>query len=211
MMVRRFFNFVAVSRTQRTWRLAILDQYLDAPLSFHRSRPAGQLLAHADADVETAASMLMPLAYSMSVVALVVVSLVSLLVVHPLFAFVALILFPVLAVLNQRYTRSVEAPAARAQAAVGVVSGIAHESLDGVFVVKTLGREDDEVERLAGASDVLRVERIEIGRLRASTCRSSTPCRTSGSWSCCCSGPGWSTRVLRRWVTWSGRWPCSTC
>ncbi|MDP6759545.1 MAG: ABC transporter ATP-binding protein [Acidimicrobiales bacterium] len=167
MMVRRFFNFVAVSRTQRTWRLAILDQYLDAPLSFHRSRPAGQLLAHADADVETAASMLMPLAYSMSVVALVVVSLVSLLVVHPLFAFVALILFPVLAVLNQRYTRSVEAPAARAQAAVGVVSGIAHESLDGVFVVKTLGREDDEVERLAEASDVLRVERIEIGRLRA--------------------------------------------
>ena len=29
MMVRRFFNFVAVSRTQRTWRLAILD-----PVSF---------------------------------------------------------------------------------------------------------------------------------------------------------------------------------
>ncbi|SVA86626.1 uncharacterized protein METZ01_LOCUS139480, partial [marine metagenome] len=109
MMVRRFFNFTAVARTQRTWRLAILDHYLDAPLSFHRSRPAGQLLAHADADVETAASMLMPLAYSMSVAALVVVSLVSLLVVHPLFALVALVLFPVLAVLNQRYTRSVEA------------------------------------------------------------------------------------------------------
>ena len=167
MMVRRFFNFTAVARTQRTWRLAILDHYLDAPLSFHRSRPAGQLLAHADADVETAASMLMPLAYSMSVAALVVVSLVSLLVVHPLFALVALVLFPVLAVLNQRYTRSVEAPAARAQEAVGVVSGIAHESLDGVLVVKTLGREDDEVERLAEASDILRIERVEIGRLRA--------------------------------------------
>lgn len=167
MMVRRFFNFTAVARTQRTWRLAILDQYLDAPLSFYHSRPAGQLLAHADADVETAASMLMPLAYSMSVVALVVVSLVSLLVVHPLFALVALVLFPVLAVLNQRYTRSVEAPAARAQAAVGLVSGIAHESLDGVLVVKTLGREDAEVERLAEAAHILRVERVEIGRLRA--------------------------------------------
>ena len=167
MMARRFFNFTAFARTQRTWRLAILDRYLDTPLSFHRSRPAGQLLAHADADVETASSMLMPLAFSMSVVALIVVSLVSLFLVHLWFALVALVLFPILAVINQRYTRSVEAPAARAQEAVGVVSGIAHESLDGALVVKTLGREEEEVERLAEASDLLRRERIEIGRLRA--------------------------------------------
>lgn len=167
MMVRRFFNFTAVARTQRTWRLAILDRYLDTPLAFYRSRPAGRLLAHADADVETASSMLMPLAFSMSVVALVVVSLVSLLLVHPWFVLVALVLFPTLAVINQRYTRAVEAPAARAQEWVGVVSGIAHESLDGILVVKTLGREADEVERLAEASDLLRRERIEIGRLRA--------------------------------------------
>ncbi len=166
-MVRRWFNMMAVARTQRTWRQELTDRYLDAPMTFHWARPAGQLLAHADSDVEVATSMLMPLAFSFSVVALIVVSLISLWVVHPLFALVALILFPTLAVLNRRFTKSIEEPAARAQAEVGRVSSIAHESLDGVLVVKTLGRQDQEVARFAEAAADLRAERIAVGRLRA--------------------------------------------
>ena len=42
-MTRRWFNMLATVRTQRTWRLAVTDQFLDVPLFFHRSRPAGQL------------------------------------------------------------------------------------------------------------------------------------------------------------------------
>ena len=166
-MARRWFNMMAVARTQRTWRLDITDRYLDVPVAFHRARPAGELLAHADNDVEVASAVLMPLAFSMSVVALVAVSLISLLVVPPLFALVAVLLFPILAVLNRTYTNAVEAPSARAQEDVGRVSAIAHESLDGVLVVKTLGREDQEVARLAAAADDLRRERIEVGRRRA--------------------------------------------
>ncbi|MEO2165865.1 MAG: ABC transporter ATP-binding protein, partial [Acidimicrobiales bacterium] len=69
--------------------------------------------------------------------------------------------------LNRRFTKSIEAPAARAQAEVGRVSSIAHESLDGVLVVKTLGRQDQEVARFAEAAAALREERIAVGRLRA--------------------------------------------
>ncbi len=166
-MVRRWFNMLAIARTQRTWRLAVTDRFLDAPLDFHRSRPAGLLLAHADADVEVATAMLMPLAFSMSVVLLAVASLVSLLVVHPLFACVALLLFPTLTVLNRRFTSAVEAPAALGQDAVGVLSGIAHESLDGVMAVKTLGREDEEVARFTEVADELRGHRMDVGRLRS--------------------------------------------
>ncbi|MBJ29985.1 MAG: ABC transporter permease [Acidimicrobiaceae bacterium] len=166
-MARRWFNMLAVGRTQRTWRRAVTDRYLDVPLSFHQARPAGQLLAHADADVEVATSMLKPLAFSMSVVMLAVASLVSLLLVHPLFALVAVVMFPTLTVLNRRFTRAVEAPAAAGQAAVGVLSGIAHESLDGVMVVKTLGRERVEVERFTTAAEDLRERRLEVGRLRS--------------------------------------------
>ena len=166
-MVRRWFNMLAIARTQRTWRLAVTDRFLDAPLDFHRSRPAGLLLAHADADVEVATAMLMPLAFSMSVVLLAVVSLVSLLVVHPLFACVALLLFPTLTVLNRRFTSAVEAPAALGQDAVGVLSGIAHESLDAVMVVKTLGRGGEEVDRFTEAARELRGHRLDVGRLRS--------------------------------------------
>jgi len=111
--------------------------------------------------------MLMPLAFAVTVIVLVVLAVASLLIVHPLFALVALLLFPTLAVLNQIYTRAVEAPAARAQAMIGLVSGIAHESLEGVLVVKTLGREAAEVERLSEASEELRRERLAVGDLRA--------------------------------------------
>ena len=166
-MARRWFNMLAVARTQRTWRRAVTDRYLDVPLSFHQARPAGQLLAHADADVEVATAMLKPLAFAMSVVMLAVASLVSLLLVHPLFALVAVVMFPTLTVLNRRFTRAVEAPAATGQAAVGVLSSIAHESLDGVMVVKTLGRERDEVERFTMAAEDLRERRLEVGRLRS--------------------------------------------
>ncbi len=166
-MVRRYFNFMGAMLTQRTWRRGIVDRYLDSPLRFFQTRPAGKLLAHADADAEAASSMLMPLAFAVTVVVLVALAVASLVVVHPLFALVAVLLFPTLAVLNQVYTRAVEAPSARAQAMVGRVSAIAHESLDGVLVVKTLGREEAEVERLTDASEELRRERLVVGGIRA--------------------------------------------
>ena len=166
-MARRWFNMLALVRTQRTWRQAVIDQFLDVPLAFHQATPAGQLLAHADADVEVATSMLKPLAFVVSVFMLAGASLVSLLLVHPLFALVAVVMFPILIWLNRRFTRAVEGPAAAGQAAVGVLSGIAHESLDGAVVVKTLGRERDEVERFKNAAEQLRSRRLEVGRLRA--------------------------------------------
>src|SRR5256885_6692289 len=43
----------------------------------------------------------------------------------------------------------------------------AHESFEGAMVVKTLGRQDAEVERLGEAADLLRVARVRVGALRA--------------------------------------------
>jgi len=166
-MVRRWFNMLATVSTQRTWRRAVTDRFLDAPLAFYQRRSAGRLLAHADADVEVATAMLKPLAFALSVIVLAVASLVSLLMVHVLFAVVAVVMFPTLTLLNRRFTRMVEAPAAEGQEAVGELSGIAHESLDGVLVVKTLGREKAEVDRFSDAARVLREHRLTVGGLRS--------------------------------------------
>lgn len=165
-VVRRWFLSMAELRTQRDWRRGLLHHYLDAPMSFHRSRPAGELLAHADADVLTATMVLKPLAFSLSVVLLAAVALVVLVFVHPLLALIAAVLFPALAVISRVYTRRVEAPSAVVQRRVGEVSAVAHESFDGALVVKTLGRERAEIERLRAASERLRVERVRVGRMR---------------------------------------------
>ena len=165
-MVRRWFLSMAELRTQRDWRRGLLHHYLDAPVSFHRDRPAGELLAHADADVLTATMVLKPLAFSLSVVVLAGVALVMLLFVHPLLALIAVVLFPALAVISRVYTRRVEIPSAVVQRRVGEVSAVAHESFDGALVVKTLGRERAEIERLRAASELLRAERVRVGRMR---------------------------------------------
>ena len=165
-VVRRWFLSMAELRTQRDWRRGLLHHYLDAPMSFHRARPAGELLAHADADVLTATMVLKPLAFSLSVVLLAAVALVVLVFVHPLLALIAAVLFPALAVISRVYTRRVEAPSAVVQRRVGEVSAVAHESFDGALVVKTLGRERAEIERLRAASERLRVERVRVGRMR---------------------------------------------
>jgi len=167
-ITRRWFLIMAEMRTQRDWRRALLWHYLDLPLRFHRSRPTGELLAHADIDVQAATMVLKPLAFSVSVVLLVAVALVSILLVHPLLALVAVTLFPIMAVLSRGYTAKVEQPAADVQRIVGDVSAVVHESFEGELIVKTLGREREESERMREVSDLLRRKRVEVGRLRGS-------------------------------------------
>ncbi len=92
---------------------------------------------------------------------------VQLALVDPVLMLVGLALFPSLALLNRLYTRRVERPAAQAQARVGEVSAVAHESFDGALLVKTLGLETAEVARLRASAERLRDERLVVGRLRA--------------------------------------------
>ena len=60
-----------------------------------------------------------------------------------------------------------EGPAQAAQEDIGEVSAVAHESIDGALVVKTLGREDLETERLAEKAEALRRDRVAAGYIRA--------------------------------------------
>ena len=164
---RRYFAGMTSYRMMVMWRSALVDTYLGAPLAFHLTRPTGELMAHADLDTEAASEVLNPLPFSLAAVLIAVVALARLLSVDPVLALVGLTLFPLLAVMTRIYTKRVEQPAAAAQARYGDVAAVAHESFDGALVVKTLGLEQAETERLAGQADRLRDERIRAGRLRA--------------------------------------------
>jgi len=165
-VTRRYFGAMTSYRMQRTWRQRITDRYVEVPLSFHQARPTGQLLAHADTDVEVATEVIMPLPFTTGTVVLIVAAVVSLAIVDLWLTLVAVALFPVLAVVNRMYTSRVERPAALVQARAGEVSSVAHESFDGALVVKTLGLEDNEVARMDAAADQLRQARVQVGTLR---------------------------------------------
>lgn len=166
-VVRRYYLAMAEYRTEGTWRSQLFTQYLKQPLSFHRSTPTGQLLAHADNDLVVAGTVLKPLAFAVATIVLALLAIVSLALVHPLFGLVAVVLLPILLTINQLYSTRVAVPAAQVQHAVASVTNVAHESFDGIMVVKTLGRTDDEIERMRVASANLRTKRLQVGRLRA--------------------------------------------
>jgi ATP-binding cassette, subfamily B, bacterial len=166
-VVRRYFAGMTSYRMQATLRRRIVDRYLELPLSFHRSRPTGELLAHAEADVQAATDVLNPVPFSIAVVMLVLFATVSLVLTDPFLAAVGLIMLPVLALLNRIYGHVVEPVASAVQQRLGEVSAVAHESIDGALVVKTLGREGSEVERLDERAGALQQERVRMGNLRA--------------------------------------------
>jgi ATP-binding cassette, subfamily B, bacterial len=167
-VVRRYFAGMTFYRMQATLRANIVDRYRQLPLAFYRSRPTGELLAHAEADVLAATEVLNPVPFSIAVLMLVVFAVVSLLTTDVALAAIGLLMLPSLALLNRLYGRVVEAAARRAQERIGDVSAVAHESIDGALVVKTIGRERSEVKRLEARAAQLQEERTRVGRLRAS-------------------------------------------
>ena len=123
-------------------------------------------------------------------------ALVSLIATDPFIAVIGVLLFPTLALMNRSFARRMEGPARRAQERIGDVSAVAHESIDGALVVKTLGREADEIERLA-VKRARAARRAGPGRVhpRGRSSRRSRRSRTS-AWSCSWpSGRGGSRRA----------------
>ena len=176
-ITRRYCAAVTSRRMQVTLRAAIVEQYLRTPLAFHRARPTGELLAHADTDVEVAVEVINPLPLSLGLVLLIAFASVALVVADPVLALVGFLLFPAMAALNRYYTRRVEIPAEQTQQRVADVATIAHESYDGALVVKTLGLEQREVERLAdhGRLEAAREFVHHVGRVLAQQPRDLGP------------------------------------
>ncbi len=164
---RRYFAGMTGSRMRMTLTNGVVDRYQRLPLTYHRSKPTGELIAHAEADVMAAIEVIHPLPWSLAVILLLILATIALVVTDPFLALIGITVLPGLAFLNRYYSRRVEDPASKAQQRIGEVSSVVHESVDGALMVKTLGREDAEVARLAEKASALRTERIRMGRLRA--------------------------------------------
>jgi ATP-binding cassette, subfamily B, bacterial len=166
-MFRRYYSGVAGERVMATLRNRVADRYRDLQLQYHRETPTGELLAHMEADVKAAVDVFWPVPFATGVIVMTLLALVELTRADPWLAVIGLILFPSLALLNMSFAKRMEEPARSAQEDIGEVSAVAHESIDGALVVKTLGREDAEADRLQVKAQALRDDRVRGGYLRA--------------------------------------------
>jgi ATP-binding cassette subfamily B protein len=165
--MRRVGAYYAQHRLQYRDRVEVTDRYLDLPIEWHRRHPTGQLLSNANEDVEAASFIAAPLPMAFGVILMLVGTAVVLIVTDPFLALIGFLIGPSLLVINYTFQRRMRAVAAKAQSLRAEVADIAHESFDAALVVKTLGRENDEVGRFGQRSDELRDRMVEVGRLRA--------------------------------------------
>lgn len=166
-IVRRYFAGMTLFLCRNDLQLELGDHYLAMPPDELRSASKGKLLAHADSDVDVGTDALSPFPFTIGVLTLLVVSAVSLAFVDWTLTLVALLLMPAIAGINRINARVAEGPAVAVRESVARVSSVASESFDGAMVVKTLGREEAELERFSAEAARLRDDSIRLGRIRA--------------------------------------------
>lgn len=165
--IRRYYSGKLGSAVAATLRERVSDRYRDLALRYHRTKPTGELLAHMEADVDAAVDVIYPVPFAIGITFLVVFAMVLLFAADPWLAVIGMVMVPALGLMNRSFARRMEGPAQRAQQRIGEVSSVAHESVDGALVVKALGRERAEVERLGEKAERLRDERVAAGEVRA--------------------------------------------
>lgn len=166
-MVRRYYSGVAGAAAAAWLRGAVSDRYRQLSFDFHRSTPTGELLSHMEADVEASVDVYLPVPFAIGALLLALFALGSLLLADPFLALTGLLIIPLIVLINHSFAYRMQEPAARSLRRISDVSAIAHESVDGALIVKTLGREPAETARFRDRAEQLRDARIEAGDLRA--------------------------------------------
>jgi len=166
-VVRRTWAGRTQFRVLGTLREDVIDHYQAQPYRWYRTHPTGELIAHAGVDAEAATEVLAPIPYSLGTVVLLTTSALWMLATDAVLGLLALALFPLLVIQNVVFQRKGGVPADEAQARLGELSALVHESLEAVTVIKAFGAEQREVDRLHERAHALRTSKVHLARLRA--------------------------------------------
>jgi ATP-binding cassette, subfamily B, bacterial len=164
-VLRRSFAGSWQHNNSATLRLSVLDRLIKQPMSWMRRQHTGDLLAAAN-DAETAVAVLAPLPYSMGVVVLLAVAGVWLVWTDLILGAVALIVLPLIGVVNTVFQRKVDGPSRLVQQAVADLSNEVSETVDGIGVVKALGLQVRQHDRAAQRIGELQRAKTHQVRLR---------------------------------------------
>ncbi|RMH78479.1 MAG: ABC transporter ATP-binding protein [Actinomyces sp.] len=164
---RRWFAGKTGAFVRSDLQKALARRYLSLPVDAVHRRSRGQLLAHLDTDSLAAVDALHPLPFALGVVTMLVLGVASLAAVDTALTLVTAVLLPVVAATSALNARLVQGPVTVERRANAAMASAADEIIDGVQVVKTLGREDAETARFAAHTDELRRRRVTVGTVRA--------------------------------------------
>jgi ATP-binding cassette, subfamily B, bacterial len=166
-VVRRTFAAAASFRTAQHLSSSVVDRIVAQPVTWHRRRTTGELIARAGVDVDASISVMHPLPFATSVVVMVFVAGSWLIAIDSVLGVAAVCIFPLMTALNIWYERRVGTHYDEAQRHLGELSSAVHESFEAVAVVKAFGAERRERDRLAVLAGRLRHSLVRVVRVRS--------------------------------------------
>src|SRR6201996_4998969 len=165
--LRRFFGGRLSLDVQHDLRTEMLGALSRLDGARQDEIQTGQLISRSISDINMIQSLLSLLPIALGSVLLFVVTIVIMLFLSPLLTLVALAVAPALWFIALRSRRKLFPASWHAQQQAGEVAAIVDETVGGVRVVKGFGQEEQEVERMEGASTALYSSRVRLARLMA--------------------------------------------
>lgn len=165
--LRRYSAFRLALRVETDLRMRLVAHLQRLHFAFHDRAQTGQLMAHANTDIQQIHMVVLLIPLTIASVLTMVAVIVILVLRSPGLAFFALVSLPILNIAATRFTHKMHPVGLALQEELADLSGVVEESVTGVRVVKGFGAERMQERRLqAEASDVYG-RSIEMARLRA--------------------------------------------
>lgn len=165
-ITRRYFAGMASSANKADLQRGMADRIVAMPLEELRAQPAGVVLAHIDADAESALEATHPAPFTIGVLSMLVFAIVGLATIDLPLMFATVGVLPIVLVTSWLSTIVLEKPTDRERAANAAVTAATTEIIAGTQVIKTLGREDAELERFGRVVDDLRTKRVRVALMK---------------------------------------------
>jgi ABC-type multidrug transport system fused ATPase/permease subunit len=142
------------------------DRIVAMPLDDLRSQPAGVVLAHIDADADSALEATHPAPFTIGVLSMLVFAIVGLAAIDLPLMFATVGVLPIVLFTSWLSTIVLEKPTDLERAANADVTAATTEIIAGTQVIKTLGREDAELDRFATIVDDLKGKRVRVAIMK---------------------------------------------
>lgn len=159
---------VASREIENDLRNDIFWKLEELPASFYNRMPTGDIMSRTTNDMNAVRSVLGPgIAYSINTLVAFLFVLPMMILISPRLTLLAMIPFPVMAVLVNRFGRAINRRFEKIQAMLARISTFTQENFSGIAVLKSFVRENDQIGQFLGLNNEYMKRNLSYARVQA--------------------------------------------
>jgi len=164
--VRRYFAMRTSHRVEADIRMQFYASINRLSFDFYDKTETGQLMSRASTDVHEVQQLTVMIPINFAFLLLAVGSFIVLSFIHLWLALLGLIVYPMVTLITVRFFNQLFPATARVQQGLGQLTSVVEENIAGSRLVRSFGREEQQIGRAQGVADQVYDDYMEVARLR---------------------------------------------